>query len=311
MADTGDNNGTESAEKAYASAAEKAPAKADAQAPAALEFPARPNPVREAPAEKIVKPAAAAASPVPAIAPTKVELPAELEADLAKPALKRIAAVKPKAAKVPKAPKAKRIKAAAAPNTAPRKNAAAHKTVATKIAKTAAPATTAKPVKLKIQAAPAKVLKRLKDTPMPTKKSATYTPDLKTLVAVAQTKAKLALDKGSAVFGEASGFAKGNVEAVVASGKILANGLQDIGKSYVAESKAAVETVTADVKALAGVKSPTDFVQLQSTILRRNVDHAIALSSRNGEAMLKLVGEAFAPLSARASLAVQKIKQAA
>lgn len=308
MADTGDINGSESAEKAYASAAEKAAPKADAQAPAALEFPAKLNRIREAP-EEAVKPAAAAS---PALASAaKVELPAELEADLAKPALKRIAAAKPKA------PKAKRIKAAAAPKTAPRKVAAAKKTVApnelvaAKTAKTAAPATPTKPVKLKIQSAPIKILKRSKDTPMPNTKSATYTPDLKTLVAVAQTKAKLALGKGSAVFGEASGFAKGNVEAVVASGKILANGLQDIGKTYVAESKAAVETVTADVKALAAVKSPTDFVQLQSTILRRNVDRAIALGSQNSEAMLKLVGEAFAPLSARASLAVQKIKQAA
>ena len=44
--------------------------------------------------------------------------------------------------------------------------------------------------------------------------------------------------------------------------KILAAGLQGLGKGYVAEGKAAVETVTADVKELATVKSPTDFVQL-------------------------------------------------
>ena len=300
MAATEEVNGSDSAEKAYAQAAEKAVVKADAEAPAApLTFPAKPS--RES---------KAAASPAPASAP-KVELPAELEADLADPALKASEAPEPKA------PAAK-VKPVAVKKTAPRKTAAATKPVALKKAATVkrsvSVAAAPKPVKLakpKIKTPPIKIATRLKETPMATKKSADYTQNLKAFAADAQTKAKLALNKGNAVLSEAADFTKGNVEAVVASGKILASGLQDMGKTYVAEGKAAVETVTGDVKALAAVKSPSDFVQLQSTILRRNVDQAISLSSKNTEAMLKLVSDTFAPISARASLAVQKIKQAA
>ena len=305
MAESQDVNGTESAEKAYASAAEKAVANTDAAPEAssasALEFPAKLDRVREAPVAKAAK--AAVDAPAPASAAT-VELPAELEADLVKPALKR----KPAAAS--KASRAKPVRTAKFAKTtekAPRKAAAAKQAVPAKPIKLAKPKIKPAPD----NSAPAKIITRLKETPMATKKTTDFTKDIKSFVADAQTKAKIALGKGNVVLGTASEFTKGNVEAVVTSGKILAAGFQDMGKSYVAEGKAAVETVTADVKALAAVKSPSDFVQLQSTILRRNIDQAIALSSKNTEAMLKLVSDAFAPISARASLAVQKIKQAA
>ena len=310
MAENQDINGTESAEKAYASAAEKAVANADAkpetEATSALEFPAKPNRVREAPAVKAAEPAVD--SPATASAP-KPALPAELEADLAKPALASAAAAAPKAMPVKPAPASEA--APAAKSTPPKisavKQAPTPKPV--KLANSKISPAAGKPAPVK--SVPAKIITRLKETPMATKKTTDFAHDVKTFVAGAQTKAKIALGKGNAVFGEASEFTKGNVEAVVTSGKILVAGFQDMGKTYVAEGKAAVETVTADVKALAAVKSPTDFVQLQSTILRRNVDQAIALSSKNTEAMLKLVSDAFAPIGARASLAVQKIKQAA
>ena len=44
-------------------------------------------------------------------------------------------------------------------------------------------------------------------------------------------------------------FAKGNVEAMMASTKILASGLQEMGKGYVTESKSAMETLTEELKA--------------------------------------------------------------
>jgi hypothetical protein len=308
MAESQDVNGTQSAEKAYASAAEKALADGDAkpqtEVASALAFPAKPDRVREAPVAKAEN--TAADTPAPASAP-KIALPAELEADLVKPAMKRSSAPKAVRAKpAPAATPARAAKPAPAIKKAA-KAAAAKKVAAPKPVKLAKPKITTAPAK----SVPAKIITRSKETPMATKKTTDFTSDIKSFVADAQTKAKIALGKGNAVLGEASEFTKGNVEAVVTSGKILAAGFQDMGKSYVAEGKAAVETVTADVKALAAVKSPSDFVQLQSTILRRNVDQAIALSSKNTEAMLKLVSDAFAPISARASLAVQKIKQAA
>ncbi len=126
-----------------------------------------------------------------------------------------------------------------------------------------------------------------------------------------QSKAKTAFEKGATLLGEYAEFAKGNVEALVESGKILAAGVQKMGSDTIAESKTAFETASLDAKQLTAAKSPTEFFKLQSDIVRRSVDSAVALTSKNGEAMLKLASDSFAPLSGRFSLAVAKVKQAA
>jgi phasin family protein len=126
-----------------------------------------------------------------------------------------------------------------------------------------------------------------------------------------QSALKDAQEKAKAAFGDAGSFAKGNVEAMVESTKILAAGLQDMTKGYVEETKSTIETMTADVKDLATVKSPTEFFEKQSALMRKNFDAAVAVSSKNSEAMLKLVNEAFQPISTRVSLAVEKMKTAA
>jgi hypothetical protein len=288
MAEAVEPVGSDSAEKAYAAAAEIAVAKADA--PAAVAAPA----------------AVSAPAPAPALAfPAKPE-----RASAAEQAPKPVVAMVAKPVADPVIP-AKPAAVAAKMPVAAKKAVSANKAVVAKALKPAA----AKPVK----AAPPKFksatnstpIVKIKETIMATKQTKDFTNTVKTVAADVQAKAKLALAKGSEVLGEASTFTKGNVEAIVASGKILGAGLQDLGKTYAAESKSAYETVTADVKELAAVKSPVDFVRLQTSILRRNFDHAFDFGGKNSETVLKLAGEAFAPISARASLAIAKVKKAA
>ena len=213
------------------------------------------------------------------------------------------AAVETVISKAPAAKPAKALRAAA-------KKPAASKTPVVK-----SPA--AKPAAKKLISAKAKPAKKLaaaalspsKDTLMTTAK--TFTASLKDTFAEVQTKAKTVYGKGAAALADAGEFTKGNAEALVESGKILSTGIKTLGSDYVAESKKAYETLTADAKELAAVKSPTDFFQLQSDIMRRNFDSAIALSSKNTEAALKLVNDAFAPISGRVSLAVAAVKKAA
>jgi phasin family protein len=126
----------------------------------------------------------------------------------------------------------------------------------------------------------------------------------------AQAKAKAAFEKSSTVLGEVSEFTKGNVEAVVASSKILAEGVQGIGSELVAEGRASFETLTGDIKELAAAKSPTDFFKLQGDIVRKNFDSAVAYSSKNSETMLKLFSDSFAPISGRMSIAMEKARSA-
>lgn len=127
----------------------------------------------------------------------------------------------------------------------------------------------------------------------------------------AQAKAKAAFEKSTSMLGEVSDFAKGNVEAAVESGKIYAEGVQALGSEFVSESRAAFEKMSGDVKELAAAKSPTDFFKLQSDLVRKNFDTAVAYSSKNSEAMLKLFSDTFAPISGRVSIAVEKARSAA
>ena len=127
----------------------------------------------------------------------------------------------------------------------------------------------------------------------------------------AQTRAQAVYGKSTAVLGEMNDMGKGNMEAIVEAGKILAAGLQDLGRDYVADAKSAFATMSSDVKDVAGIKSPTELFKLQGDMLRRNFDAAVATGSKRSEAMVKLANQAFAPLSSRFSVAVEKIKQAA
>lgn len=189
---------------------------------------------------------------------------------------------------------------------------AARKTTSVKPAAKKRVATKAKPAAVKA-AKPAKAptISQLKDKIMATKKTPDFTEGFKTVVAEAQTKAQEAFEKSSAAFGEAGEFAKGNVEALVESTRILGTGLKDMGEEFVQEAKSAYETLTADAKELAAVKSPVDFFKLQAEIMRRSFDAAVAQGSKNTEAMMKLANDSFAPISGRISLAVEKVKKAA
>ena len=142
-------------------------------------------------------------------------------------------------------------------------------------------------------------------------KTTDYTAKAKEVAADMQTRAKAAYDKGTELTKDTVEFQKGNFEALVESGKILASGMQDMGRIYVEEAKTAAETVQADVKKMAAVKSPTELFQLQGEIMRRNFDAMVSTTSKNTEAMLKLANEAFAPVSNRMSLAAEKVRKAA
>lgn len=202
------------------------------------------------------------------------------------------------------APKAAPAKKAAAPKAAAKK--AAVKKTATKIA----PKVTKPAAKKVAKAAPLKS----KDTSIMAKTqhaAEDFTAKVKDAVADLQERAKTAFEKSNETFADLNEFTKGNVEALVESGKVLAAGLQDLGKVYVEDAKTGFETMTADVKELATVKSPADFFKLQGEILRRNFDAAVATGSKRSEAIVKLANDAFAPVQNRVSIAIEKVKQAA
>ena len=270
----------DSAAKAYADAS--AEVKAD-KAPAA-EATVEAAPATKAPAKK-----PAAAKPVAKAAPAR-------KTAAKKPVARKAAAPKPAAKKAAPANKAAPVK----------KAAPAKKPV---VAKKAAPkpkaAPKAKPVAAAASIPTIPTLTDLKETIMATDYTADFTKTMTDMMAA------FPVAKTNSGFTEMTEFAKGNVEAVVESGKIYAAGVQDLGKSYADEAKSVYETATADIKEMAGVKSPTELFQLQGQILRRNFDAMVAQTSKSTDAAMKLATDTVAPVSARVNVAAEKLSEVA
>lgn len=244
----------------------------------------------------------------------EAKIDAAAEKAYAEASAARKAAASEEAAAAPAAEATKPAPAAKAPA---RKAAAKPKTRKTKSVKKAAvrkaPASTRKPAAKAPSKAASTAKTNLKESIMTKAKTATtdYAGQMKNGLAELQTRAKTAYDKGAEYAAEARDFSQGNLDAMVESGKIFAAGMQDLTKTAVEDGKVAVETMTADAKEFAAVRSPTDFVQLQGKIASRNFDAAVAQMSKATEAWVKLAGDVAAPISGRASLAMEKVRKAA
>jgi phasin family protein len=139
----------------------------------------------------------------------------------------------------------------------------------------------------------------------------TVTAKAKEMFADIQEKAGVAAEKGKQLAADAVEYNKANLEAMVEAGKIAAKGAQDMGQVNLAYAKANFDEVQAAVKEIATIKTPTDFVKLQSTFARKSFDTAVAQTSKNTEAMVKLFGEIFQPISNRIAVTTDLFKKAA
>ena len=100
---------------------------------------------------------------------------------------------------------------------------------------------------------------------------------------------------------ELADLARANVEAVVEAGRVASEGARSIGQDVVAKQRDTFEQAADAIRSLAEAKSPTEYLQLQSDFARASFDRAVAESSKLTESLVKLAGEAFQPLSNRAS----------
>ncbi|NIJ19891.1 phasin family protein [Sphingomonas naasensis] len=119
---------------------------------------------------------------------------------------------------------------------------------------------------------------------------------------------KAAVEKSTKLVEEANDFAKGNLEAVVESGRIAAKGFEALGQDAAEYGRKSFESATTALKTLATVKSPTEFFKLQSDFVRGAFDAYVAEASKNTEAVIKLAGDAAQPISNRFAVAAEKVK---
>jgi phasin family protein len=122
-----------------------------------------------------------------------------------------------------------------------------------------------------------------------------------TLFADANERSQDLVKRSQKVAEELANLARANVEAVVEAGRLASEGARSIGQDVVATSRDGVEQAAGAIRTLAEAKSPTEYLQLQGEFARASFDRAVAESSRLTESLVKLAGEAFQPISNRAT----------
>jgi phasin family protein len=123
-------------------------------------------------------------------------------------------------------------------------------------------------------------------------------------------RAKTAIERNNRIAEEMTDLGKGNVEAMAASTKVAAKGVEKIGQEVAEYSRKSFEEASAAIRGFAQVKSPTDLFRLQGDFARTQFDAMIAESSRMSETMIKLAGDMFEPLTSRYSVAAERVKSA-
>ncbi len=139
----------------------------------------------------------------------------------------------------------------------------------------------------------------------------TVTAKAKDFFADMQVRASEAAEKGKKLAADAVEFQKANFAALVEAGKIAAKGAQDMGKTNVDFAKANFADLQAAVKEIVAVRTPTDFVKVQTELAKKAFDTAVSQGSKNTEATVKLVSDMFQPISNRIAVTTDLFKKAA
>ena len=100
-------------------------------------------------------------------------------------------------------------------------------------------------------------------------------------------------------------FSQGNMEALMKSHQILANGFTDLSRMFAASAKTSLDETMFTFKAMSTVKSVKEAFELQSSFAKSSLEKALSESSKMTEQSMKLAEQAFAPISARVNAAVE------
>ena len=121
-------------------------------------------------------------------------------------------------------------------------------------------------------------------------------------------RAKSTMERSARIVEELADLTRGNVEAIVASSKVAAKGVETLSQEAAEYSRKSFEEASTALKSLAEVKSATDLFKLQGDFARSAVDAALAESARLSETVLKLAGEVAEPITSRYNVAAERVK---
>jgi phasin family protein len=104
-------------------------------------------------------------------------------------------------------------------------------------------------------------------------------------------------------------FGKQNVDAVLQSQTIVAKGVEEMSKALLAFSQASLEVGVAAGKAMLGVKTVRELVDLQTNFAKSSFDTMVAEGTKLSEMGVKVANEALEPINARVNAAVEKLSR--
>lgn len=110
---------------------------------------------------------------------------------------------------------------------------------------------------------------------------------------------------------ELTELAQGNIEALLASSKAAARGIEQLGREAADYGRRSFEDASAALRSFAEVRSPADLFKLQSGYARSAFDGLVAEGSRISETMLKIAGEAAEPITSRYAVVAERAKAVA
>jgi phasin family protein len=106
---------------------------------------------------------------------------------------------------------------------------------------------------------------------------------------------------------EVSSFNRNNMEAFMRAANIMADGMKDISQAMFNTMQSNMENTMATTKAMMGVKTMRDLVELQSQYVKNAFDQAMSESTKLSEMTVRYTSEAAEPISNRVNDVVQNI----
>jgi hypothetical protein len=102
-----------------------------------------------------------------------------------------------------------------------------------------------------------------------------------------------------------------NLRAVAQSGTALARGLQEVSREVVSLSQQRLQRNLEGLQALARCRSMTDFLEVQSSLLRDNLEQTVENSRRLAELALQMTDEATKTVTVQGEKTAQRFNRAA
>lgn len=106
---------------------------------------------------------------------------------------------------------------------------------------------------------------------------------------------------------QAAEFGRGNIEAFTKASQIYVTGVQDLSRQTMAMFQALSEHAIEGVKAMSTMKSMKEAADFQATFTKTAFERAVNDTTKLSEAAMKLAETSIEPISARMTLAMEKI----